>query len=128
MVKNLPAMQETCVQSLGREDLLEKGMATHSRIFAWRQPSRIFNLELPNCPWAAIDMTGTRRVTISQFAQDCPNLGHPWWLRQQTICLQCRRPVFDPWIWKIVWSSEQLPTPVFLPGEFHRQRSLTGYS
>ena len=39
MVKNLPAMQETCVQSLGREDPLEKGMATHSRIFAWRTPS-----------------------------------------------------------------------------------------
>ena len=38
MVKNLPAMQETWVQSLGGEDLLEKGMATHSRIFAWRIP------------------------------------------------------------------------------------------
>ena len=35
-VKNLPAMQETWVQSLGREDLLEKGMATHSNILAWR--------------------------------------------------------------------------------------------
>ena len=35
-VKNLPAMQETRVQSLGREDLLEKGMATHSNILAWR--------------------------------------------------------------------------------------------
>ena len=38
MVKNLPAMQETCVQSLGREDPLEKGMATHSSILAWRIP------------------------------------------------------------------------------------------
>ena len=35
MLKNLPAMQETQVQSLGREDPLEKGMATHS-ILAWR--------------------------------------------------------------------------------------------
>ena len=35
-VKNLPAMQETQVQSLGREDPLEKGMATHSSILAWR--------------------------------------------------------------------------------------------
>ena len=38
-VKNLPAMQETqetCVQSLGLEDPLEKGMATHSSILAWR--------------------------------------------------------------------------------------------
>ena len=36
MVKNLPAVQETRVQSLGWEDPLEKEMATHSSIFAWR--------------------------------------------------------------------------------------------
>ena len=38
MVKNLPAMQETQVQALGWEDPLEKGMATHSSILAWRIP------------------------------------------------------------------------------------------
>ena len=37
-VKNLPAMQETRVQSLGWEVPLEKGMATHSTILAWRSP------------------------------------------------------------------------------------------
>ena len=36
MVKNLPAKQETWVQSLGQENPLEKGMATHSSILAWR--------------------------------------------------------------------------------------------
>jgi len=36
--KNLPAMQETWVRSLGREDPLEKEMATHSSILAWRMP------------------------------------------------------------------------------------------
>ena len=36
LVKNLPAMQETLVQSLDWEDPLEKGMATHSSILAWR--------------------------------------------------------------------------------------------
>ena len=35
VVKNLPAMQETQVQSLGREDLLDKGIATHPSILAW---------------------------------------------------------------------------------------------
>ena len=35
-VKNLPAVQETWVQSLGGEDLLDKGMATHSSILAWK--------------------------------------------------------------------------------------------
>ena len=38
MVKNLPAVQENWVQSLGQEDPLEKGMATHSSILAWRIP------------------------------------------------------------------------------------------
>ena len=38
MVKNLPAMQETQGQSLYQEDALEKGMATHSSIVAWRIP------------------------------------------------------------------------------------------
>ena len=38
LVKNLPAMQETWVQSLGWEDPLEEGMATHSSVFAWRIP------------------------------------------------------------------------------------------
>ena len=38
MVKNLPAMQETWVRLLGWEDPLEKGMATHSLILAWRIP------------------------------------------------------------------------------------------
>ena len=41
--------------------------------------------------------------------------------------LQCRRPGFDPWVGKIPWRREWLPTPVFLPGEFHGQRSLVGY-
>ena len=36
VVKNLPAVQETWVQSLGQEDPLEKGVATHSSILAWR--------------------------------------------------------------------------------------------
>ena len=38
MAENLPATQETWVQSLGWEDLLEKGMVTHSSILAWRIP------------------------------------------------------------------------------------------
>ena len=44
------------------------------------------------------------------------------------ICLQCRRPRFDPQVRKIPWRRKWLPTPVFLPGEFPGQRSLMGYS
>ena len=39
MVENLPAVQETQIGSLGREDPLEEGMATHSSILAWSIPS-----------------------------------------------------------------------------------------
>ena len=38
LVKNLPAMWETCVQPLGWEDPVEEGMATHSSVLAWRIP------------------------------------------------------------------------------------------
>ena len=38
MVKNLPSMQENWLQSLGQEDPLEKGMATHSGFLAWKNP------------------------------------------------------------------------------------------
>ena len=54
-VKNLPAMQETQVQSLGQEDPLEEGMATHSSILPWRIP-------MDRGAWQAI----VHRVTKSQ--------------------------------------------------------------
>ena len=44
------------------------------------------------------------------------------------ICLQCWRPRFDPWVWKIPWRRKWQSIPVFLPAESHRQRSLAGYS
>ena len=46
LVKNPPAMQETLVQFLGQEDPLEKGMATHSSILAWRIPWTIESMRL----------------------------------------------------------------------------------
>ena len=42
--------------------------------------------------------------------------------------LQCRRSGFNPWVGKIPWRREWLPTPVFVPGAFHGQRSLAGYN
>ena len=43
-------------------------------------------------------------------------------------CRKRRRRGFDPWVRKILWRREWQPTPVFLPGESHGQRSLAGYS
>ena len=61
MVKNLPAMQETQVQSLGREDSLEEGMAPHSSTLAWRipqmeEPGRLYS------PWGRKESDTTERV------------------------------------------------------------------
>ena len=52
----------------------------------------------------------------------------PWWLRRLRICLQWRRPRFNPWVRKIPWRRKWQPTPAFLPGEFHGQRGLVVYS
>ena len=46
-------------------------------------------------------------------------LGLPLWLRWWRIHLQCGRPGFDPWVGKIPWRRERLPTPVLWPGKFH---------
>ena len=45
----------------------------------------------------------------------------------ERIYVQCRRLGFDPWVGKIPWRKEWLPTPVFLPGTSHGLRSLAGY-
>ena len=46
------------------------------------------------------------------------------WLSSKEPTCQCRRHRFDPWVGKIPWRREWQPTPVFLPKEFHGQRSL----
>ena len=45
--------------------------------------------------------------------------GLPLWLSWWRICLQCRRPGSNPWVRKLPWRRERLPTPVFWPREFH---------
>ena len=68
---------------------------------------------------------------IQIYTQDFCDLrvlpGFPWWLRWESICLQCWRPGFDPWVGKILWRRKWQPTPVLLPGKSHG-RSLVGYS
>ena len=54
--------------------------------------------------------------------------GLPWWLSGKEHTCQCRRHGFDPWVGKIPWRRKWQPTPVFLPGKSHGQRSLEGYS
>ena len=70
-------------------------------------------------------------------ASSCFPHGLPWWLSGKESTsnagdvgdhLQCRRCRLNPWVRKIPWRRKWQPTPVFLPGKFHGQRSLAGYS
>ena len=47
---------------------------------------------------------------------------------ESSVCLQCARPRFGPWVGKIPWRRKWQPTPVLLPGKSHGRRSLVGYS
>ena len=78
MVKNLPAMRETWVWSLGREDPLEEGMATHSSILAWRIPWR----EGPGgcSPWGHKESDTTERLrTHTRWVSYGQSMQHPKW-------------------------------------------------
>ena len=65
MVKNLPAIWETWVQSLGGEDPLEEGMATHSRILAWRIPTD--RSLVGYCPWGCKELDTTEQLKVHAF-------------------------------------------------------------
>ena len=70
MVKNPPAMQETQVQSLGWEDPLKKGVATHSSILAWRIP---WAKKLVGCsPWGRKQSDTTEQVTLTFTSDTVP--------------------------------------------------------
>ena len=65
MEKTLPARQETWVPSLGWEDPLEEGMATHSSILAWRIPHRPRSLA-GYSPWGRKELGMTERLSTAQ--------------------------------------------------------------
>ena len=102
MVMNLPAMQKTQVQSLGREDPLEKEMATHSSILAWRIP---WTEEPGYSSWGRKESDTTERLRLffpmlhlHQEAEISKDKGtgqrHPtreWWIPDQ-FCLLSPRP------------------------------------
>ena len=86
---------------------LEKEMATHSSVLAWRIPGTGEPGGLPSM--------GLHRV------------GHDWSDLAATaagLCLQCRRPAFNPWVGKIPWRRKWQPTAVLLPWKSHERRSL----
>ena len=80
MVKNMPAIQESQVWSLGQEDPLEKGMATHSSILAWRipwkeDPGRLqsVGLQRVRLDWATntTSSVSTKYLVLSNIVYEC---------------------------------------------------------
>ena len=71
MVKNLPAMQETPVRFLGQEDPLEKAMATHSSILAWRIPRTVQSTgsQRVQHDWATFTFTSPKRTPVEDQPQ-----------------------------------------------------------
>ena len=65
-VKNLPGMQESSVQSLGGEDLLEKEMATHSSILAWETHGQ---MSLVGYPWGGKESDRTEQLNNNTYIQ-----------------------------------------------------------
>ena len=116
LVKNPPARRETWVRSLGWEDPLEKGKATHSTILAWRIPWTVLSMGLQRVghDWATVTFTmhGKRAYQVVLVVKNpSANAGD-------------MRHGFDPWVEKIPWRRAWPPTPVFLLGESHGQGSL----
>ena len=72
------------------------------------------------------------KITLSHFQDlnfgvSSRESGLPWGFSGKECACQCRRPGFDPWVRKIPWRRKWQPTPVFLPGKPHGQRSLASY-
>ena len=130
-------------------------MATHSSIFAWRIPWTEKPGGLQSQGHTESDMTGRLsmrahlglEITLALFSQHLLPLLHFSVYLCTDIFLVCsisrgkqqngkdqrslqenQRCGFSPWAGKILWKRAQQPTPVFLPGESHGQRSLEGYS
>ena len=68
-----------------------------------------------------------RDVCAHMYTHTHISWGFPWWLGGKELACQSRRCRFDPWVRNIPWRRKWKPTPVFLPGKRHGQRSLVGY-
>ena len=67
-------------------------------------------------------------LQLASFAQEFVTSRLPGWCSGKESTCQFRRHGFDPWVGKIPWRRKWQPTPVFLSGKSHGQRSLVGYS
>ena len=95
-VKDLPAVQETLVQSLGWENPLEKGVATHSSILAWRIPC---TEEPESYDWTSL---------VAQMVKNLPAMGETWVrsLGWEDLLEKGKATHSSILVWRIVWTEE----------------------
>ena len=132
MVKNLPAMQETWVWFLGREDPLEEEMATHSSNLAWEIPWTV-GWQKVGHDWAtslSLSLSCIEEGNGNPLQCSClenPRDGGAWWAAVHGVA-EVRHDwatslsLFTFMYWRRKWQS----TPVFLPGESQGRWSLVG--
>ena len=145
-------MQETLVQLLGQEDPLEKGQASHSIFSGFpggpsgkESPCNVGDLasnpglgrspgegngyplqysDLENSMDCIVHAVAKSRTQLKQFHFHQASLVAQW-----VKSLSARKKTQgQSWVSKILWRRKWQPTPIFLPGEFHGQRSIVGYS
>ena len=75
--------------------------------------------------WGHKESDMTERLNRTELMYVCVL---PWWLSGKEFACQCRRLGFDPWVGQIPLRRKWQPTPAFLPGKSHGQRSLDDYS
>ena len=76
------------------------------------------------CGWGE----GMLQFFLLVFDRNRGAVNFPGGSNSKSICLQCGRPRFNPWVGKIPWRRQWHPTPVLLPGNSHGRRSLVGCS
>ena len=119
LLRNLYISQEAIVRTRhGTTDWFQTGKGVHQGCIS---PSCLTYMQSTSCEmlgWKKhkLESRLKREISITSDMQ----ITSPSW--------QCRRLGFDPWVKKIPWRREWLPTPVFLLGELNEQKSLVGYS
>ena len=83
---------------------------------------------LPGFPFPLFSTERTSPQSQFKCNPLLPGTGLPRGHSSKESTCQGRRCVFNPWVGKILWRSKWQPAPVLLPGKFHGQRSLVGYS
>ena len=130
------------VHGISQARILEWVAISFSRGASWsRDRTRVFHI-VGRCftIWATreVQNTGvgclsllqgiipTQADSLPTELSEKPNF--PGGSDSKSVCLQCGRPGFNPWVGKIPWRRKWQPTPVLLPGKSHGRRSLVSYS